>query len=387
MAGTDDKKQAPDSGKADKAAANGKDAAPGKGGKGKGKEEVEPLSDEDQALKDNLELMVERLADADAGVVKLALGSMLAEIRSATASMTSVPKPLKFLRPHYDALKARHEALPAGSENAAALADVISMLATTKELQREVLRYRLAGGPAELGTWGHEYIRHLAGEIAEEFKVRRAADEAASVDDLMALVRQIVPYHMTHNAEPEAVDLLLEVEALELLAPHVDDKNYARTCLYLTSCSAYLPEPEDADVLRLAMELYLKQAKYHDALRVALRLNSRPDAEAAFAACADPLEKKQLGYLLARHGFALNLEEGVAAVEDDGLREALREIISNSKLSEHFLALARDLDVMEAKTPEVGWRHDARGHWGDPPGLCVCLERQCKCVYAGGGAG
>lgn len=25
------------------------------------------------------------------------------------------------------------------------------------------------------------------------------------------LVRQIVPYHMTHNAEPEAVDLLLEV--------------------------------------------------------------------------------------------------------------------------------------------------------------------------------
>ncbi len=32
--------------------------------------------------------------------------------------------------------------------------------------------------------------------------------------------------------------------------------------------------------------------------------------------------------------------------------QSLREIISNSKLSEHFLALARDLDVMEAKTPE-----------------------------------
>jgi hypothetical protein len=30
----------------------------------------------------------------------------------------------------------------------------------------------------------------------------------------------------------------------------------------------------------------------------------------------------------------------------------LREIISNSKLSEHFLALARDLDVMEPKVPE-----------------------------------
>ena len=29
------------------------------------------------------------------------------------------------------------------------------------------------------------------------------------------------------------------------------------------------------------------------------------------------------------------------------------QVMSNSKLSEHFLALARDLDVMEAKTPEV----------------------------------
>lgn len=36
-------------------------------------------------------------------------------------------------------------------------------------------------------------------------------DAGAAVDELLALVAQIVPYHMTHNAEPEAVDLLLEV--------------------------------------------------------------------------------------------------------------------------------------------------------------------------------
>lgn len=38
--------------------------------------------------------------------------------------------------------------------------------------------------------------------------------------------------------------------------------------------------------------------------------------------------------------------------QDDDERDVLREIISNSKLSEHFLALARDLDVMEPKVPE-----------------------------------
>jgi hypothetical protein len=34
------------------------------------------------------------------------------EIRSATSSMTSVPKPLKFLRPHYGTLKSYFETMP-----------------------------------------------------------------------------------------------------------------------------------------------------------------------------------------------------------------------------------------------------------------------------------
>lgn len=33
------------------------------------------------------------------------------EIRTSTSSMTSVPKPLKFLRPHYGTLKAYYEAM------------------------------------------------------------------------------------------------------------------------------------------------------------------------------------------------------------------------------------------------------------------------------------
>ena len=35
------------------------------------------------------------------------------EIRASTSSMTSVPKPLKFLRPHYGTLKAFHQTMPA----------------------------------------------------------------------------------------------------------------------------------------------------------------------------------------------------------------------------------------------------------------------------------
>ena len=51
-------------------------------------------------------------------------------------------------------------------------------------------------------------------------------------------------------------------------------------------------------------------------------------------------------------GVTLDMEEGPAAVADDALRERLRETISNTKLSERFLALARDLDVMEPRAPD-----------------------------------
>ena len=39
-------------------------------------------------------------------------------------------------------------------------------------------------------------------------------------------------------------------------------------------------------------------------------------------------------------------------IADEDLREELRKINSNSRLSELFLSLARDLDVMEPKSPE-----------------------------------
>lgn len=158
--------------------ASKKDAGPKKGddkGKGKGKSEIvqEELSEEDQELKRNLELMVERVGDSDAGVQKLALDSITKEIHTATSSMTSVPKPLKFLLAHKDTLRARFEELPAGPTKLQ-LADIVSVLASTTadlEGERAALKYKLMGNRDNLDTWGHEYLRHIAGEIAKEFEV------------------------------------------------------------------------------------------------------------------------------------------------------------------------------------------------------------------------
>lgn len=53
-------------------------------------------------------------------------------------------------------------------------------------------------------------------------------------EKLVGLAKQIVPHHMSHNAEAEACDLLMEIEKLELLEEYVDDAAYSRVCLYLT---------------------------------------------------------------------------------------------------------------------------------------------------------
>lgn len=358
---------------------DGKPQAAAKDGKKPDKKDQDPdaeLSEEDLELKKNLEAMVEKLHDPSPATQQQALDTICKDIHSTTSSMTAVPKPLKFLRPHLEAMQKRFEELPAGPQRKQ-LADIISVLCSTvagKEGERHGLQYKLQGNTTDLETWGHEYMRHLAGEIAEEYRIRH--DKEQPVEDLMHLVKQIVPYHMTHNAEPEAVDLLLEVEQLPLIEQYVDASNYGRTCLYLVSCCSYLPEPDDTQVLHLAHRIYSAQKRWHDAMRVALRINDTAVIESTFTACSEPLEKKQLCYLLARQGYALDLE---GCVEDEELREALQEIISNSKLSEQYLALGRDLDVLEPKVPEDvykthltggqegGWKSTGSGK-GQPQG-------------------
>ncbi|XP_038684206.1 26S proteasome non-ATPase regulatory subunit 2 homolog A [Tripterygium wilfordii] len=322
---------------------------PSKDPKKKDDKKDEDLSEEDLALKQQLELYVERVQDPDPGLQKVALESMRHEIRTSTSSMTSVPKPLKFLRPHFSTLKAYYEQM-SDSSLKKFLADILSVLALTMsaEGERESLKYRLLGSEGDIGSWGHEYVRNLAGEIAQEYAKRQS--EEAPIDDLMDLVQQIVAFHMKHNAEPEAVDLLMEVEDLDMLVKHVDSTNFKRTCLYLTSAARYLPGPDDMLVLDIARMIYMKFEEYANALQIALFLDNMQHVKQVFTSCNDMLRKKQFCYILARHGVTLELDEEVASSDEE--REALPEIINNTKLSEGYLTLARDIEVMEPKSPE-----------------------------------
>ncbi|KAK6191705.1 hypothetical protein SNE40_003321 [Patella caerulea] len=302
------------------------------------------LTEEDQLLHDELNLCVERLTESDQKLYKAALENLRTLIRASTTSMTSVPKPLKYLRSHYDTLKQVHEKIKDG-DTKRFCADIISVLGMTMSDGRDSLKYRLLGSKEEIGSWGHEYVRHLTGQIAQEWQDTEISDKIMK-DQLIILTKQIVPYHMTHNAEAEACDLLMEIERLDLLMEYIDDSVYSRVCLYLTSCVPYVPDPENTTLIKTAVDIYLKFKQFPQALRFALHLNDIKLIEEIFYSCNDTHMQKQLAYLLGRQQIFLELNEDMEEYDE------LTEIMSNAHLNNNFLALARELDIMEPKVPE-----------------------------------
>ena len=111
------------------------------------------MSEEDRELKERLETCVSTLIN-EANEVSVttpirlkALDVIVTELRSATSSMTSVPKPLKFLRPKYDVLKEYYGSIEkeGGKDKElvflrARLADVLAVLAMTLGKHGEFLQ-------------------------------------------------------------------------------------------------------------------------------------------------------------------------------------------------------------------------------------------------------
>ncbi|KAG7416226.1 26S proteasome regulatory subunit rpn-1 [Fusarium oxysporum f. sp. rapae] len=310
------KGKAVDDAKKDKQQANGK----------KEDEKIETaeeeLNEEDQQLKNELELLVERLTEPNTELYKPALEAMKNLIKTSTSSMTAVPKPLKFLRPHYESLTKLFEQWPEG-EDRTSLADVLSVIGMTfsDEDRQDTLFYRLQAPSSDISSWGHEYTRHLALEIGEVYGKRIANDE--STKDLIDLALVLIPLFLKSNAEADAVDLMSELEIIEEMPKFVDETHT------LT-----------------AHDIYMEYKQFAQAMVLAIRLHDYELIKSDFDKAEDPALQKQLAFLTARQRIALDV--------DDQSEEntALVESLGNLKLSEHFKSLGKELNILEPKTTE-----------------------------------
>ncbi|EAQ88038.1 hypothetical protein CHGG_04657 [Chaetomium globosum CBS 148.51] len=308
-------------------------------------ESSEELSEEDQTLKNELDMLVERLTESNASLYKPALETMKNFIKTSTSSMTAVPKPLKFLRPHYETMTKLYEEWPVGDDKNS-LADVLSVIGMTysDEERQDTLKYRLLAPTQDIGSWGHEYVRHLALEIGEVYGKRITADESTS--DLVDLALTLVPLFLKSNQEADAVDLMSELEIIDELPKFVDENTYGRVCLYMVSMVNLLTYPENEQFLRVAHDIYKNYKQYTQAMVLAIRINDYALINDDFYDAPDPALKKQLAFLIARQRICLDIDRDTP---DD---EEIVECIGNVKLPEHFKSLGKELNILEPKTTE-----------------------------------
>ncbi|KAL4887494.1 armadillo-type protein [Aspergillus karnatakaensis] len=327
-----DKKDKPE----EKTQVNGKDKDDGP--------EEEELSEEDQQLKSELEMLVERLKEPDTSLYVPALDAIKNFIKTSTSSMTAVPKPLKFLRPHYDDLAALYDKWSGSVKDS--LADMLSVLGMTygDEEKFETLKYRLLTKSEDLGSWGHEYVRHLALEIGQEYQNRLNADK--DVQDLIDLALSLVPYFLSHNAEADAVDLLSELEFIEEISRFVDENTYSRVCLYMVSMVNLLTYPEDQQFLRTAHEIYVRYKELTKAVVLAIRLNDAELIKSDLNATSDRSVKKQMAFLVSRQQIWLD------QLGDDEEDQTFMECLNNTSIPKHFKSLGKELNILDPIMPE-----------------------------------
>lgn len=259
--------------------------------------------------------------------------------------MTAVPKPLKFLRPHYKPMIKLYEEWQAGDDKTS-LADVLSVIAMTfsDEDRQDTLKYRLLAPTSDIGSWGHEYTRHLALELGEVYTKRLTADEP--YQDLIDLALVLVPLFLKSNAEADAVDLMSELEIIEDIPKFLDKDTFPRVCLYMVSMVNLLTYPEDQQFLRTAHNIYKQYNQLAQAIVLAIRLNDVELIREDFDSTTDVALKKQMAFLIARQQIVLDLP---TETEEE---QEIAECLNNTKMPEHFKALAKELNILDPKSTE-----------------------------------
>ncbi|KAF2129419.1 26S proteasome non-ATPase-like protein regulatory subunit 2 [Dothidotthia symphoricarpi CBS 119687] len=303
----------------------------------------EELNEEDQQLKNELDMLVERILESDTSLYKPALEQIKDFIKTSTSSMTAVPKPLKFLRPHYQSLETAYASWPEG-ENKQSFADMLSVLGMTysDEERLDCLKYRLQAPSTDLGSWGHEYMRHLSLEIGREYQNRLSDDKAT--EDITDLASNLVPFFLKHNADADAVDILSELEMIDQIEQYIDENTYARVCLYMVSNVPLLTYPDNDKFLRTTYQIYRKYNQYTQAVALAIRLNDRELIEATFNSTKDKAIRRQMAFLIARQRIWFDVSD-----DDD---PELQECLNNTRLPDHFKALGKELNILDPKTPD-----------------------------------
>eukprot|EP01054_Gregarina_sp_Poly1_P000641 Gregarina_sp_Poly_1__640@NODE_1150_length_4930_cov_138_418877_g792_i0_p1_GENE_NODE_1150_length_4930_cov_138_418877_g792_i0NODE_1150_length_4930_cov_138_418877_g792_i0_p1_ORF_typecomplete_len1128_score219_80RPN1_RPN2_N/PF17781_1/1_8e54RPN1_C/PF18051_1/2e03RPN1_C/PF18051_1/1_2e20PC_rep/PF01851_22/40PC_rep/PF01851_22/8_6PC_rep/PF01851_22/28PC_rep/PF01851_22/7_7e03PC_rep/PF01851_22/6_1e06HEAT_2/PF13646_6/90HEAT_2/PF13646_6/0_58_NODE_1150_length_4930_cov_138_418877_g792_i014984881 len=282
--------------------------------------------------------VVERdFGECNRDTVKEAFQILRKELATATATMASVPKPLKYLRPFLEPFEDAFDAMEEEDEFRIQLADLLSLMVTVRGTkvdlfaaenkkdskkeadkkvekeaedkkakdsevtvgvsspvyQRSILEYRCAGSKEQgLADWGAEYVRCVTADLVTWFKrLESPLDEtsAAMTDKpvgrpslehlitmpvILAVGEKCVDYLWQKGAHIEGCDLLHELNRLGDLCQYPLDRIEAtRIVEYLDAVAKLLPYGEKATLYQVMFNISLSHGDLVTAMTVALEEN------------------------------------------------------------------------------------------------------------------
>ena len=307
------------------------------------KEEKTPekLSEEEAEYKKNIEEMLNGMFDQDIDLKRNAFNLLKKEITTSSGSITSIPRPLKYLQGSFQKLREAYNN-DQNSEAKKVYGDLLCILVLVVDTEDTSLKYILENDLKNYEEWGQELIRSLSGEITTEYLKR--LDAESTIDDLLLLVANVVKNLISSNNESEAIDLLIELDLVDDIKEYANEKNYKKFCEYLIAISNFAAESsEQRKILEITFELYTKYNEFTNALRIAIKLKEKMYIQSTITGCTDKATKIQMAFILARSKIL---------VESSDLDPELHDIMRNLKESENFKNLARSLDIMAPKLPE-----------------------------------
>ena len=309
------------------------------------KKDFAKLSEEEQEYKNNIEEMLNGMFDQDIDLKKNAFNLIKKEITTSTGSMTSIPRPLKYLQGSYEKLKEAYNNESNTNQNSEAkyiFGDLLCILVLVVDTEDTSLKFILENDLKNYGDWGQELIRSLSGEITTEYLKRLEND--TPIEDLIKLVSNVVTILISTNNESEAIDLLIELDLIDDIKDYANEKNYKKFCSYLIAISNFAAESsEQRKILEITFELYTKYNEFTNALRIAIKLKEKMYIQSTITGCTDKATRLQMAFILARSKIL---------VESSDLDTELHDIMRNLKASEQFKKLVRSLDILTPKHPE-----------------------------------
>lgn len=224
-------------------------------------------------------------------------------------------------------------------QNLCSITQPINFCPQSKKIKLSIGRSVCDSG--EFINWGQEYLQQLSADLGSEYE-KRLITENSDNQDLMSITRIIVKYFTDHNSEMSAVDLLMEMDQIDQLKNYASKDNYKKVYDYLVASSHYSADHSDyTKILEVAYDVAMKFDDFSNGLRVSIKLDDDDKIRNSFESCKDPVYQKQLAFALGRQRIILECEN-----------EELVDIFSNSKLSEFYIKLATELNVLAPKKPQ-----------------------------------